>query len=267
MTYAFSQYGIDWDVQSALGDNDRASYTMKVYSDQGYGNIYNFTYYANSKTLFLGKTPIEWATGREVGDLALKYITAETEDDIYIDFLEFSQIMANIGFEKPSGTFYSSSSNLTNEEMNVNATIIYNLLIDKGWSNNAIYAVLGNMQAESGINPGKSESEGSGYGLVQWTYKKQEFFNWQDKNGYARDDLYGQIDYLLYQLSLGSAWWNKDNSHPDYYMPLNDFITSNKSVEYLTQVFLWSYERPSIPHTQTRIDNANYWGEYFSNRR
>lgn len=72
--------------------------------------------------------------------------------------------------ETPSAEGNSSDGFLTEEQMNENATIIYNRLIEKGWSSNAICAVLGNMQPESyTINPGKRQDYGGpGYGLVQW---------------------------------------------------------------------------------------------------
>ncbi len=56
-------------------------------------------------------------------------------------------------------------------EMTINATYVYQTLIDEGWTHNAICAIIGNMQHESYLNPGKSEdgNSKSGYGLVQWT--------------------------------------------------------------------------------------------------
>lgn len=51
------------------------------------------------------------------------------------------------------GNTFDSSQSLNEEQMKINATYIYNYLIAKGWSINAICGMLGNMQSESSINP------------------------------------------------------------------------------------------------------------------
>lgn len=68
------------------------------------------------------------------------------------------------------GNTFDSSNTLTLEQMQLNATYIYNALINDGWTLNAIAGMLGNMQSESAINPGRwqsdrvgGESEGHGY--------------------------------------------------------------------------------------------------------
>ena len=66
-----------------------------------------------------------------------------------------------------SGNRYLSAS-----EMKNNAQIIMDYLLAAGWTKNAIAGMLGNMQTESGCNPGIWESLtidwSRGYGLVQW---------------------------------------------------------------------------------------------------
>jgi len=49
----------------------------------------------------------------------------------------------------------SSNSTLKQYEQLINVRYIYNYLKNNDWSNNAIYATLGNMEAESYMNPGK----------------------------------------------------------------------------------------------------------------
>lgn len=51
------------------------------------------------------------------------------------------------------GNTFNSSNSLNNEQMQVNATYLYTALTEKGWTLNAIAGILGNMQAESAINP------------------------------------------------------------------------------------------------------------------
>ena len=158
---------------------------------------------------------------------------------------------------------------LTEDEKKINATIIYNYLRDQRFQHNAICAILGNMDVESTLNPSKQQDDGYAYGLVQWDYSRQYLFNYLDSNGYSRDDLFGQLSCLLQQMAItpevGDTYWNNQNVPPGYYMSYDSFRASyDLSVEYLTQVFLWCFEKPSIPHTDWRITAANKWDIYFS---
>ena len=68
----------------------------------------------------------------------------------------------------------SSNAYLTVAQMTGNAQYILNYLMARGWSKEAVCAMLGNMQSESTINPGiwqglDSSRVDLGYGLVQWT--------------------------------------------------------------------------------------------------
>lgn len=57
------------------------------------------------------------------------------------------------------GNTYDSSNALTMEQMKINANYIYSYLSNKGWTKNAIAGILGNMQSESSINPGRWQSD------------------------------------------------------------------------------------------------------------
>ena len=63
----------------------------------------------------------------------------------------------------------SRSGALTQAEMENNADIVISYFRSIGINDNTIAGILGNMQAESGINPERQEVGGQGYGLVQWT--------------------------------------------------------------------------------------------------
>ena len=55
-----------------------------------------------------------------------------------------------------------------------NARVIWNFLKYKGLSDAAAAGVLGNIQAESGFNPGIEEiANGIGYGLIQWSFGRR----------------------------------------------------------------------------------------------
>ncbi len=159
---------------------------------------------------------------------------------------------------------------LSQSQMENNAKIIYNYLrneVATPWSKNAICAVLGNMQAESTINPGRWQSGvGPGYGLVQWEFQQEKLFEYLELNGYEDDDLYGQLEYLINQCENGNLYWNKGTNYPSNltFMSFNDFRTSTTSVETLTRVFLWGFEKAGTTHEEKRINNANEWYSFFS---
>ena len=157
---------------------------------------------------------------------------------------------------------------LDTKETKINATYVYQTLYDKGWSKNAICAVLGNMDEEScGVNPGKHQAyDGPGYGIVQWD-PASKYLNWAQNNGYADDSLEGQVEFLVESMQPGMGEWLPDNSSvPDGYgMSYSDFISSSADVSYLAQVFVYCYERPSEPHMDQRINYAVYWREKYFN--
>ena len=67
------------------------------------------------------------------------------------------------------------SAPLNMTEMKINANIIREILMVNGdWTINAVCGVLGNLEAESTINPGRWENDivnnyQAGFGLAQWT--------------------------------------------------------------------------------------------------
>ena len=101
----------------------------------------------------------------------------------------------------------SSNSYLKQNQQLTNARYIYNYLKNAGWSNNAIYAVLGNMEEESTINPGKTEvnSSNPGYGLTQWT-PSTKLTNRATNNGYNAADIDTQLMRIIYEAANKEQW-------------------------------------------------------------
>lgn len=121
------------------------------------------------------------------------------------------------------------------------------------------------MQHESvTINPGRFQNGGGpGYGIVQWD-PASKYLNWAKVNGYADDSLVGQVEYLIYSMQPGNGAWFKNSNYPKDYLSYSNFIVSTDSINRLTKVFVWSYERPGISHMDSRIEKACYWASYFS---
>ena len=91
-------------------------------------------------------------------------------------------------------------------------------------------------------------------------------FEYLEENGYEEDNLYGQLDYLIYQCEKGTDYWSKDQNYPSdlIFMNFNNFRQSAFSVEILTRVFLWAFEKSGTPHEQNRINYAKQWYSFFS---
>lgn len=163
------------------------------------------------------------------------------------------------------GNTYSTSNPLDLNQMSVNAKYIYKYLSAKGWSLNAIAGMLGNMQAESSINPGRWQSDrvlgdasGHGYGLVQWTpYTK--YTEWCSSNGYLDPSMMDtNLARIIYEVENGIQWI----ATSDYSLSFKEFSTSKQSVEYLAKAFLLCYERPADQSTSAqnyRAGNARSW--------
>ncbi len=145
------------------------------------------------------------------------------------------------------GSYYgnskTSSQPLTQEQMNVNAVYIYKALSERGWTLNAIAGLLGNMQYESSINPGRWQSDsvgstGSGYGLVQWT-PATKYINTVSDDYSTMDN---NIDRIMYELEHNEQYY-KTGSYP---LTFKEFTQSTKDAYYLACAFAWNYERSKV---------------------
>lgn len=173
------------------------------------------------------------------------------------------------------GNDYNSSNSLTQSQMEVNATYIYKYLSAKGWTVNAIAGLLGNMQHESAINPGRWQSNdvgnmSGGYGLVQWT-PATNYTNWATSNGYSDPSVMdGNLARIIYELENKLQYYATDN-YPESF---SSFSKSTKSAYYLACAFAWNYERSwtvlygseeeKEALRQKRGGSANDWYTYLS---
>lgn len=172
--------------------------------------------------------------------------------------------------------------NRESQEAKENAIMIYSILCGHfGWTLNAVAAVLGNIEWESGYNPwrwGYDEPlpstdyhrEGIGYGLVQFTPPQKYIDDPLAKSspGYAPhfSDVSGSPDDGTAQMYFMSEATNLWYPVYPYNMDYETFKHSTDSVAYLTSVFLDTYERPADPEA-TRWDRqqaAQYWYNYLA---
>lgn len=161
----------------------------------------------------------------------------------------------------------SGNKYLTQSQMENNADIIHAYFRAKGWTDNAIAAMLGNMQTESSINPGiwenlEEPAEGItkvGYGLVQWTpytkYSEWAGTGWEN-NGQK------QMERIIYELENGLQWI----STTTYPMSFSVFSNSTDSPEDLAYAWMYNYERPSSLSQPQRQTQARAWYVYLSGK-
>ena len=168
----------------------------------------------------------------------------------------------------------------TSQEALDNAQSIYGVWYSLGWTVNAVSAVLGNVEVESGYNPWRWQNDSIGISTGSpWTHMGYGFFqftpggkyidadvakaisgygpNFSDKTGLTSDG-YAQAVYIdgyadYYQTS-------------DYPLTFAQFKASTESPAYLARAWLYNYERPKNPSAtvQTRQEAAEYWYQILS---
>lgn len=159
----------------------------------------------------------------------------------------------------------SEAQGWTNEQRAQNVKIIASFLNKNGWTYNAIAAVVGNMQAESYINPAQWElgrtiesySENNiGFGLVQWT-PWWKYADWAGSDWRTNFDK--QLGRLLFELEMGEGYqWITTQSYP---LTFEQFTKSRLDPQTLALTFFKNYER-GVGGEQARQDNAQYWYDY-----
>lgn len=156
----------------------------------------------------------------------------------------------------------SANRYLSTTEQQINATYIKDALLAAGWTINAICGMLGNMQAESTINPGiwqnLTVNTSNGFGLVQWT-PATKLIEWCSDNGLDYTDIDAQLARINYEAANGVQFYPTDT----YPITFAEFIKSTESPEYLAGAFLYNYERPAEYNITPRQTNARTWFTFF----
>lgn len=152
---------------------------------------------------------------------------------------------------------------ISREDMEHNATIINGVLSFYGWTPQAISALLGNMEAESGINPARWEGDNvgnlsGGFGLVQWT-PATKLFSWIDSEyaaGNLINDVYtngdNQLSRIRYEV-VNPVQYYPTAAYPETFQ---EFTESTKAPGYLAVAFLKNYERPADSGAATQAKRA-----------
>ena len=159
---------------------------------------------------------------------------------------------------------------------NSNAKIIWDYLMKKINNPYGVAGLMGNLQAESGLNPKnlqnscekksgytdqtytlnvdngtytKFATDLYGFGLAQWTSQGRKLGLYNFKGNKSIGDLTMQLDYL----------WKELNT--SYKIVLNT-IKSAKSIKEASDIVLTKFERPKDQSDAVKIKRASY-GQYF----
>ena len=186
---------------------------------------------------------------------------------------------------------------LSQAEMLIEGRYIYRYLSERGWSDNAIFATLGNLEKESYLNYMKIEVKGGndkdegrndedkggndegkggndkdkGRGLVQWT-PSDKVKTWLIGLGLKSDmaleifynDIDLQLDRIIYEIDTNvekDKQWNDKGYTPK--MSFAQYVCSTEDVGKLAQVFLLCYEQPNNKDQPDRSKLAEKWRDIF----
>ena len=160
-------------------------------------------------------------------------------------------------------SWISKNAYLSRDEMENTALIIWSYFGGvKGWTRNAVAALLANMQSESTINPGIWESldpYAGGYGLVQWTpYTK--YSNWAGVGWQGNGSK--QMERIIYEMNNNIQWI----ATAQYPMTFKAFSKSIDTPENLAYAFMYNYERPASLDQPQRRANARVWYEFLDGK-
>ena len=153
------------------------------------------------------------------------------------------------------GSYWGESAALTAAQMETSAFYVYSALSDAGWTTEAIAGLLGNLQHESSINPGRWQSDdvgnvSMGYSLVQWT-PSTNYTEWCASQGLSDpSEMDNAIARILYELANGLQWIPTSG----YAQSFSEFTKSTGSPYDLACAFAWNYERSAVVLSGTEAE-------------
>ena len=180
----------------------------------------------------------------------------------------------------PQAEWIYTDNYLNDSQKENNAICVINFYRNLGVNDTTIAGILGNMEAESTIEPILNErGGGGGYGLVQWTPKTVLINHCSTLNlsPYTYGDI--QCECIYYEIigspSSVNEWYSSQAFISNYYNSgaTSDMIgitgqqfidnTMNWTADKLAILFMAAYERPSysplVNHYQQRQANALKW--------
>lgn len=145
-----------------------------------------------------------------------------------------------------SGSFVNSDGTAEG-----NAMATWSYYKSKGLSDYAVAGIMGNMEKESGFNPAAIESNGEGYGLIQWSFtRKANLLKEATLKGVSWTDLSFQLEYLWNEALVQTSYYGQRLNNAGFY--------TSKSARDCANMFNRIVEG-SADTTSGRADAAQEW--------
>ena len=158
--------------------------------------------------------------------------------------------------EEVAQTDVKVTSRGSSNEKRSNENIVWDYLIEQGYSAIQVAGIIGNMYQESGVNPAREETNGIGYGLVQWSFgRRQQLEAFAESKGKPVSDIYVQLEFLVKELKSGKQ----------LYGTYADQFNNPYSVDDATEAFCWRFERPNKNYANMANRKAKAWEAYYRN--
>ena len=162
---------------------------------------------------------------------------------------------------------------------NTNEEKIWNFLYSKIKNEFGVAGLMGNLHAESGLNPKNLQNTGNtklgmadddyvnavdngtytnfvrdsqGFGICQWTYwnRKQNLLNYAKTCGCSIGNLEMQLNFLIHELQTSyKSVWNK--------------LLSSTSVRQASDVVLTEFEKPANQGESVKVKRASFGQQYY----
>lgn len=158
--------------------------------------------------------------------------------------------------EEVAQTDVKVTSRGSSNEKRSNENIVWDYLIEQGYSAIQVAGIIGNMYQESGVNPAREETNGIGYGLVQWSFgRRQQLEAFAESKGKSASDIYVQLEFLVKELKEGKQ----------FYGTYAEQFANPYSVDQATEAFCWGFERPHKDHANMANRKKQAWAAYYRN--
>lgn len=154
------------------------------------------------------------------------------------------------------GDSYFNPGDVQLNESMPRAMQIMDYFVEKGLTPQQSAGIVGNMQRESGLNPGIQEyGSGIGFGLVQWSFdRRTQLANFAAEQGKPASDMQTQLDFIWKELNTTErATLDAFRSNP------------NMSAGEAAQVFCQKYERPGVVAMGERVGAAEFFYDQYQN--
>ena len=141
---------------------------------------------------------------------------------------------------------------------------IWKFFRDNGFSEEATAGIMGNMQAESGIDPTRLQVGGPAKGIVQWEGGRfTNMVNYAQSKGRDWTDLMSQLEFVLMEMKDSRVTFWKSNAK--YCNNIEEF-KKLKNVQQATHDFEEAFERAGVKALEKRYQYASYYYKAFSGK-